>query len=89
MVIGLVMRMIDNLKDTTYDTDLAIAQSMFALINIRALILQNRSQEALGWINGEYLTQSALLEIEDLELRHMVKAELEKPQDLFRDVIIS
>ena len=89
MVIGLVMKMIDNLKDTTYDTDLAIAQSMFALINIRALILQNRSQEALEWINGEYLTNSALLEIEDSELRKMVKAELEKPQELFRDVIVS
>lgn len=83
------MRMIDNLKDTTYDTDLAIAQSMFALINIRALILQNRSQEALEWINGEYLTNSALLEIEDLELRNMVKVELEKPQELFRDVVVS
>lgn len=83
------MRMIDNLKDTTYDTDLAIAQSMFALINIRALILQNRSQEALEWINGEYLTQSALLEIEDLELRNMVEAELGKPQELFRDVVVS
>jgi hypothetical protein len=86
MAIGLVMGMIDNLKDTTYDTDLAIAQSMFALINIRALILQNRNQEALEWINGEYLTQSALLEIEDLELRNMVEAELGKPQELFRDV---
>lgn len=89
MVIGLVIRMIDHLKDTTYDTDLAIAQSMFALINIRALILQNKNQEALEWINGEYLTQNALLEIEDLELRNMVEAELGKPQELFRDVVAS
>jgi len=68
----------DSQLDTNYDMDLAVSQFLFALINLRSLLRQGRVQDALEWLNGEYLTESALSEIDDVGLREAVLEELNR-----------
>lgn len=60
-----------NYGEDSYDMDLAVAQFLFALIEIRNLLQQGRTEEALTWINDEYLAD-AVDEIEDDDLRQQV-----------------
>ena len=60
-----------NYGEDSYDMDLAVAQFLFALIEIRNLLQQGRTEEALSWINDDYLTD-AVDEIEDDDLRQQV-----------------
>ena len=64
--------------DTNYDMDLAVSQFFFALINLRSLLRQGRVQDALKWLDGEYLTENALSEIDDEGLRKSVLEELNR-----------
>ena len=57
--------------EDSYDMDLAVAQFLFALIEIRNLLQQGRTEETLSWINDEYLAD-AVDEIEDDDLRQQV-----------------
>ena len=61
-------------EDSTFDTDVAIAQSLFALVTIRDLLMQNMTDEALEFINGEYLPEERVDEIIDDDLRAEVQA---------------
>ena len=61
-------------EDSTKDTDIAIAQSLFALVTIRDLLMQNMTDEALEFINGEYLPEARVDEIIDDDLRAEVQA---------------
>ena len=61
-------------EDSTKDTDIAIAQSLFALVTIRDLLMQNMTDEALEFINGEYLPEERVDEIIDDDLRAEVQA---------------
>ena len=61
-------------EDSTFDTDVAIAQSLFALVTIRDLLMQNMTDEALEFINGEYLPEARVDEIIDDDLRAEVQA---------------
>ena len=61
-------------EDSTFDTDVAIAQSLFALVTIRDLLMQDMTEEALEFINGEYLPEERVDEIIDDDLRSEVQA---------------